>query len=73
METQNLDLTSYRCPMSLLLAKRASQSLVTNERLCIKVADNASLSDMMGYFERKLFNLRLEHTDAYSFLTVIKK
>ncbi|ACB55677.1 sulfurtransferase TusA family protein [Aliivibrio fischeri] len=73
METQSLDLTQHRCPMSLLLAKRASQALVTNEILQIKVVDKASLADMIAYFERQLFEVRLEHADAYSFLTVIKK
>lgn len=73
METRSLDLSQYRCPMSLLLAKRASKSLAKNEMLRIKVIDKGSLTDMMSYFEQYLFDIQLEHTDICSLLTIKKK
>ncbi|MGR6841564.1 sulfurtransferase TusA family protein [Aliivibrio wodanis] len=73
METRTLDLSHYRCPMSLLLAKRTTQSLVQNEKLDIKVVDKTSLTDIIKYFEYNAFDIHVEHGESCSLLTVNKK
>lgn len=73
METRSVDLSQYRCPMSLLLAKRASKPLVKDEQLQFKIVDKTSLADMMAYFEQHSFDIHLEQTDSCSLLTVTRK
>ena len=73
METRTLDLSQQRCPMSLLLAKRAAQSLDKNGKLEIKVVDKTSLADIMKYFELNTFSINVDHEASYSFLTVTRK
>ncbi|MBB1313896.1 MULTISPECIES: sulfurtransferase TusA family protein [Aliivibrio] len=72
METQYLDLSKHRCPMSLLLAKRASHRLIDSEKLIIKVVDKVSLQDMMTYFQQSSFHTHLEQAEPCSFLTVTR-
>lgn len=73
METRTLDLSQQRCPMSLLLAKRAAQSLDKNEQLEIKIVDKTSLADIMKYFELNAFTINVAHEALYAFLTVSRK
>ncbi|MDD9177821.1 MULTISPECIES: sulfurtransferase TusA family protein [Aliivibrio] len=73
METRTLDLSQQRCPMSLLLAKRAAQRLDKNGKLEIKVVDKTSLADIMKYFELNAFAINVEHEASYAFLTVTRK
>ncbi|MDD9154850.1 sulfurtransferase TusA family protein [Aliivibrio sp. S4TY2] len=73
METRTLDLSQQRCPMSLLLAKRAAQSLDINGKLEIKVVDKTSLADIMKYFELNAFAINVEYEASFVFLTVTRK
>ncbi|MCP3697950.1 MAG: sulfurtransferase TusA family protein [Aliivibrio sp.] len=73
METRTLDLSQQRCPMSLLLAKRAAQNLDKNGKLEIKVVDKTSLADIMKYFELNAFSINVDHEASYALLTVTRK
>lgn len=49
MEPILLDLRQQRCPIALLLAKRATAALLHNQSLTILIADPASLHDIEQY------------------------
>ncbi|GAD89034.1 MULTISPECIES: sulfurtransferase TusA family protein [Vibrio] len=50
MSVEIIDLTEERCPMTLLLAKRASRALSTSQSLTFLVLDLVSIKDMKAYF-----------------------
>ncbi len=51
MEIQSLDLREQRCPMALLLAKRACALLGQGQQLALYVTDNGALKDIPRYLE----------------------
>ncbi|KQB09041.1 sulfurtransferase TusA family protein [Vibrio metoecus] len=53
MEPNILDLREQRCPLALLLAKRATAALLPNESLTILIADPASLRDIEQYMAQQ--------------------
>lgn len=73
MTTSVLDLTKERCPMSLLLAKRASLNITSGHDLKLLVSDKSSVEDMVRYFERHQWRTQLEHTSDCYQLTIIKE
>lgn len=73
MTTSVIDLTKERCPMSLLLAKRASLNVTSGQNLKLLVSEKASVDDMVRYFERNQWRTLLEHTSDYYQLTIIKE
>ncbi len=70
MEVKILDVTPLRCPMSLLVAKRAAQGLGQNEKLEIKIVDQSSLADMIKYFQLNGYQTHLIVQPLYTLLTV---
>lgn len=55
METESFDLRECRCPMALLLTKRACAKLDQGEQLTLMVTDGASLRDIHRYLHRNGF------------------
>lgn len=48
-----LDLVHERCPMSLLLVKRAFKQLTLNQLLSVRLADKSSVSDILQYLSKQ--------------------
>ncbi|MBY6199285.1 sulfurtransferase TusA family protein [Vibrio hangzhouensis] len=48
-----LDLVHERCPMSLLLVKRAFKQLTLNQLLSVRLADKNSVSDILQYLSKQ--------------------
>ncbi len=57
MTIQILDLKSERCPMALLLAKRATSHLLVNQCLEIHLTDKASLQDITRYLNQHHYSV----------------
>jgi TusA-related sulfurtransferase len=69
MQRETVDLTKERCPMSLLLAKRASAKLNSSQSLRILVSDHSSLSDMQAYFQRQKIDVQVRlEADHYQLI-----
>lgn len=73
MEHRILDLTSQRCPMALLLAKRAYHALMPAQSLQIRLSELGSLHDILRYFQSQAADVRLEQSSSLSILFVVKK
>ncbi|WP_194091240.1 sulfurtransferase TusA family protein [Vibrio hibernica] len=63
MNAEYLDLRLQRCPMALLLAKRAAMQLAIDQSLTILSHDLVSIRDMAGFFSQPPFTVKL-NTDA---------
>ncbi|CAM4010968.1 sulfurtransferase TusA family protein [Vibrio neonatus] len=73
MSVEIIDLTEERCPMTLLLAKRASRALLSSQSLTFLVLDLVSINDMQAYFLRHGMQVDVKQaTDFYS-LTITKE
>ncbi|SEG61576.1 sulfurtransferase TusA family protein [Vibrio hangzhouensis] len=48
-----LDLVHERCPMSLLVVKRAFKQLTLNQLLSVRLADKSSVSDILQYLSKQ--------------------
>ncbi|MDX1304431.1 sulfurtransferase TusA family protein [Photobacterium sp.] len=70
MEIQALNLTSERCPMALLLAKRASKSLRFGQVLRIHISDPGGRQDIPRYLLNHGFNVEVQ-ADVYQELVII--
>lgn len=55
-----LDLREQRCPMALLLAKRASDTLLCGETLTLLLTDTASSTDIFHFLTQNGFRVTLE-------------
>lgn len=55
MEPVLLNLTTERCPMALLLAKRAAQSLNVGDKLEIHITDTGARQDIPRYLSNHGF------------------
>ncbi|MCG7498430.1 sulfurtransferase TusA family protein [Vibrio sp. Of7-15] len=73
METQLLDLTSERCPMSLLLAKRKGATLGVNETLKICISDAGSQKDISAYFLQQGFVVIVNSQNDHGFELIVTK
>lgn len=70
MEITSLDLTSERCPMALLLAKRAAKGLSFDQGLQIHIADSGARQDIPRYLLNHGFNIE-EQADSQQELVII--
>ena len=70
MET--MDLTKERCPMSLLVAKRASARLKSLQSLRILVSDRSSFEDMQAYFQRQKMDVQVR-VESHHYQLIITK
>lgn len=53
-----LDLTAYRCPLPLLMTKKALQQLQFGQRLCVHLNENATLNDFITLSETLAVSLQ---------------
>ncbi|WP_028024691.1 sulfurtransferase TusA family protein [Enterovibrio calviensis] len=56
MEIQSLDLREHRCPMALLMAKRACAKLGQGEQLALYVLDSGTVKDIPRYLNSNGFD-----------------
>ena len=56
MEIQSLDLREYRCPMALLMAKRACATLEQGEKITLSVIDSGAVKDIPRYLKGNGFD-----------------
>lgn len=70
MEIPSLNLTSERCPMALLLAKRATKGLCFGQRLKIHLSDEGARQDIPRYLLNHGFNIE-ELADCQQELVII--
>ncbi|TXY06607.1 sulfurtransferase TusA family protein [Vibrio mimicus] len=73
MEPIILDLREQRCPMALLLAKRATASLSPCESLTILIADPASQRDIEKYMALQLLDCQRTQKHDHCSLMVSKE
>ncbi|GAB7218187.1 sulfurtransferase TusA family protein [Vibrio comitans] len=73
MSMKVIDLTDERCPMSLLLAKRASRDLKTSQSLTFLVVELSSVNDMQAYFLRHDMLVDVTKAPHYYYLTITKE
>ena len=72
MEISSLDLRDHRCPMGLLLAKRACAKLKAHESIQLLIQDQASLDDIYRYLLRTGFIVHREEQGETIILQVQK-
>ncbi|WP_087019435.1 sulfurtransferase TusA family protein [Thaumasiovibrio subtropicus] len=74
MTIQILDLKNERCPMALLLAKRAACQLSVHQRLDIHLTDTASLQDITRYLTQHHYSVSMEcESESVMRLRVIRE
>ncbi|GAD78304.1 sulfurtransferase TusA family protein [Vibrio ezurae] len=73
MSVEIIDLTEERCPMTLLLAKRASRVLHISQSLTFLVADLISVNDMKAYFLRQGMLVDVKQYAEIYHVTIIKE
>ncbi|MDD1792589.1 sulfurtransferase TusA family protein [Enterovibrio makurazakiensis] len=56
MEIQSLDLREHRCPMALLMAKRACATLGQGEQIALYVLDSGTVKDIPRYLNGNGFD-----------------
>ncbi len=72
MEISFLDLSGYRCPMTLLVAKRACLQLMDGNALKLLIADSASFNDISSFLKRHGFILR-DTSEGETFVLYVQK
>ncbi|KLV06730.1 sulfurtransferase TusA family protein [Photobacterium ganghwense] len=70
MERALLNLTAERCPMALLLAKRAVQNLHSGESMEIHVTDTGARQDIPRYLSNHGFTIEVR-VDNHQVLEII--
>lgn len=73
MLMETVDLTKERCPMSLLVAKRATARLKPLQTLSILVSDRSSLEDMQAYFSGQKMDVQITVESKYYQLIITKE
>ncbi len=72
MDQLTLDLTSHRCPLALLLVKRAVRSLNIDQTLCIHITDVGSRHDIFRYLTAQSLDFDIV-SESYSLLILLCK
>lgn len=73
MESILLDLREQRCPMALLLVKRAVAALLPRELLTILIADPASQRDIEQYLAQQALTCQRNPSHDHCLLKVSKE
>ncbi|MGK0250313.1 MAG: tRNA 2-thiouridine synthesizing protein A [Oleispira sp.] len=60
MDIQTLNLASERCPLALLLAKRASKNLRSNQSIEMIISDVGARRDISRYLLNNGFNVKVQ-------------
>lgn len=73
-EPIELDVTGQRCPMPLLLAKRALNGMAAGERLLVRATDQGSVRDFRVFAEQSGNRLLAsETTDNGVYIHLLEK
>ncbi|EOD80262.1 hypothetical protein D515_00835 [Grimontia indica] len=72
MEIQSLDLREQRCPMALLLAKRACASLKQGQQIALYITDSGALKDIPRYLEKSGFEFECQPVQGATVINVTK-
>ncbi|MGF1727247.1 sulfurtransferase TusA family protein [Photobacterium nomapromontoriensis] len=73
METAMLNLTTERCPMALLLAKRAANELESCERLAIQITDTGARLDIPRYLSTHGFSIEVQEDSPHVLEIIVTK
>ncbi|WP_425244310.1 sulfurtransferase TusA family protein [Vibrio gelatinilyticus] len=73
MQTKYLDLLNQRCPMSLLLVKRACKSMASSDKLIVKLADSQSQQDILKFLHSKQYQIYCTQGADCSSITITKQ
>lgn len=72
MKIHYLDLRGSRCPMALLLAKRAAINLSVNQQLQLDVSDAGAMSDIPRYFRTQGYCVQIQKNEHMTRIVVSK-
>ncbi|WP_330961921.1 sulfurtransferase TusA family protein [Photobacterium sp. 53610] len=73
MEIPKLDLTDARCPLALLIAKRACHGLGVGYSLDIHVCDTGARQDIPRYLRHQGFDVRVQSDDPQLLVITVTK
>lgn len=73
METQLLNLMTERCPMALLLAKRAVNALSLGQKLEIHVSDSGARQDIPRYLINHGYAIEIQNDSPQSLILFVTK
>ncbi|PSV46946.1 sulfurtransferase TusA family protein [Photobacterium indicum] len=73
MDIQTLNLASERCPLALLLAKRASKSLRSNQSIEIIISDAGARQDISRYLLNNGFNVKVQADSPQELVIIATK
>jgi TusA-related sulfurtransferase len=68
-----LDLEQERCPMSLLLVKRAYKALGSNQTLKVRIIDRQSVRDCSSYLIKHKANVQCQQQGEVTVMTIVNK
>ncbi|WP_325891914.1 sulfurtransferase TusA family protein [Grimontia sp. NTOU-MAR1] len=72
MEIQSLDLREQRCPMALLLAKRACAALKQGQQIALYITDSGALKDIPRYLDKNGFEFESQLVQGATVINVTK-
>ncbi|WP_407331145.1 sulfurtransferase TusA family protein [Enterovibrio sp. 27052020O] len=72
MEIQSLDLREHRCPMALLMAKRACATLGQGQQIALYVSDSGALKDIPRYLTNNGFDFEQQTVHGATVFHVTK-
>ncbi|MEC6825172.1 sulfurtransferase TusA family protein [Photobacterium piscicola] len=73
MEILTLDLMAHRCPLALLMVKRACCDLLSTQKLEIKVLADGTQMDIIRYLTNNGFILDIQAENTYQLVIIVKK
>lgn len=68
-----LNLEQERCPMSLLLVKRAYKALEPNQTLSVRIIDSQSVQDCKAYLLNHDADVQCQRQDEVTVMTIVNK
>lgn len=68
-----LDLEQERCPMSLLLVKRAYKALGSNQTLTVRIIDSQSVRDCRSYLIKHKADVQCQQQGEVTVMTIVNK
>nr|WP_305844387.1 sulfurtransferase TusA family protein [Photobacterium leiognathi] len=73
MEILSLDLTTQRCPLALLLTKRACAKLLSEQQLELRISDSGARSDIPRYLLNHGYMIDTVVNDNTQLVMLVKK
>lgn len=71
MEILTLDLMAYRCPLTLLMVKRACRDLLSTQQLTIIVAENGARTDILRYLHNNGFMVDIQTENHHQLVILV--